>query len=104
MRLGYKQLGLKPVEPLQDRYHRTRWSIMGEEKRDDGEGDPFKFFLEESLARHRNEMMDNFAQILRRLPTSDTSSSSGDADPFKVQLNFDIPLFEGQIYADVVDK
>jgi hypothetical protein len=49
---------------------------MVEEKRDDGAGDPFKLLLEESLTRQRNEMMDNFAQILRRLPTSDTSSSS----------------------------
>jgi hypothetical protein len=49
-------------------------------------------------------MMDNFAQILRRLPTGDTSSSSGGTAPFKVQINFDIPIFEGQIDADVVDK
>jgi hypothetical protein len=84
-RSGYKQLGLEPVEPLQDRPRRTRRPPMGEEKRDDGAGDPFKLLLEESLARQRNEMMDNFAQILRRLPTGDTSSSSGGTTPFKVQ-------------------
>jgi hypothetical protein len=49
-------------------------------------------------------MMDNFMQILRQLPTGEASSSSGHATPFKVQVNFDIPLFEGLIYADVVDK
>ena len=49
-------------------------------------------------------MMDNFAQILWRLPTGDTSSSSGGTAPFKVHLNFDIPIFEGQIDVDVVDK
>jgi hypothetical protein len=49
-------------------------------------------------------MMDNFAQILRRLPTGEASSSSGHATPFKVQVNFDIPLFEGLIDVDVVDK
>jgi hypothetical protein len=49
-------------------------------------------------------MMDNFAQILRRLSTSDTSTLSGSATPFKVHINFDIPIFEGQIYADVIDK
>jgi hypothetical protein len=103
-RSGYKQLGLEPVEPLQDRPRRTRRPPMGEEKRDDGVGDPFKLLLEESLTRQRNEMMDNFAQILRRLPTGDTSSSSGGTTPFKVQINFDIPIFEGQIDADVVDK
>jgi hypothetical protein len=37
---------------------------MGDEKKDDGVGDPFKMLLEESLARKRNKMMDNFAQIL----------------------------------------
>jgi hypothetical protein len=49
-------------------------------------------------------MMDNFAQILRRLPTCDTSSSNRGITPFKVQINFDIPIFEGKIYANVVDK
>ena len=51
-------------------------------------------------------MMDNFAQILQWLPTngaSASSSHSGGATPFKVQVNFDIPIFEGQIYVDVVD-
>ena len=45
-------------------------------------------------------MMDNFAQILQRLPTggaSTSSSHSGGATPFKVQVNFGIPIFEGQI-------
>ena len=48
--------------------------------------------------------MDNFAQILQRLPTGEASSSSGHATPFNVQVNFDISLFEGLIDADVVDK
>jgi hypothetical protein len=41
------------------------------------------------------------------LPTDDASTSnnhSGGATPFKVQVNFDIPIFHGQIYADVVDR
>ena len=52
-------------------------------------------------------MMDNFAQILQRLPSGDASSSnnhSGGATPFKVQVNFDIPVFKGLIDADDVDK
>jgi hypothetical protein len=49
-------------------------------------------------------MMDSFAQILRWLQTGDASSSSGGVTPFKVQINFDIIVFEGQIDADVVDK
>ena len=71
---------------------------MGDEKKDDGVRDPFKMLLEEALARQRNKMMDNFAHILRRLPTRDKSSSSVHATPFKVQVNFYIPLFEGLIY------
>jgi hypothetical protein len=49
-------------------------------------------------------MMDNFVQILRRLPIGDASSSNGGTIPFKVQINFNIPIFEGQIDADDVDK
>eukprot|EP00253_Pinus_taeda_P020621 PITA_20621 len=52
-------------------------------------------------------MMDSFAQILQRLPRSDASASSsysGNATPFKVQVNFEIPIFEGQIDADAIDK
>ena len=70
----------------------------------DRTGDPFKKFLEESLMQKRNEMIDSFMQILRRLPTSDTSSSSLGATPFKVQINLDILIFEGQIDTDAVDK
>jgi hypothetical protein len=49
-------------------------------------------------------MMDSFTQILRWLPIGDTYSSSGGAAPFKVQINFNIPIFEGQIDADAIDK
>jgi len=52
-------------------------------------------------------MMDNFVQILKRLPKGDTSTSNsyfGNATPFKVQVNFEIPIFEGQIDADTIDK
>jgi hypothetical protein len=37
---------------------------MGDEDKDDRVGDPIKMVLEESLAQQRNEMMDNFTQIL----------------------------------------
>ena len=53
-------------------------------------------------------MMDNFARILCRLPTtSDAYTSNGhsrSAPPFKVQVNFDIPVFEGQKGADALEK
>jgi len=57
---------------------------MGGEMRDDEAGDPFKKFLEEALTRYRNKMIDNFEQILRRIPIGEASSSSGGATPFKV--------------------
>jgi hypothetical protein len=37
---------------------------MGDKKKYDGAGDPFKKILEDALARQRNEMIENFAQIL----------------------------------------
>ena len=53
-------------------------------------------------------MMDSFTQILLRMSAaasaSSTSNRVGDETPFKVQVNFDIPLFEGQIDADAVDN
>ena len=52
-------------------------------------------------------MMDNFVQILQRLPKGDESTSdsySGSTTPFKVQVNFEIPMFEGQIDANAIDK
>ena len=80
---------------------------MADEKKDEGAGDPIKILLEEALERQRNAMMDNFAQILQRLPRGDTSTSSnyfGSATPFKVQVNFDIPIFKGYIDVDIIDK
>jgi hypothetical protein len=60
--------------------------------------------FEESLMQQRNEMMDSFARILQWLPTCDAPSLSGGIAPFKVQINFNILIFEGKIEADVVDK
>ena len=77
---------------------------MAGEKKDDETRDPFKLLLEEALAQQRNEMMDSFVQILRRLPTSDISSSRGGVSPFKVHIKFDIPIFEGHIDTNAVDK
>ena len=79
---------------------------MGDEKKDEGAGDPIKILIEETLEKQRNAMMDKFAHILQRLPTGDASASSshsGGATPFKVQVKFDIPIFNGQIDVDIVD-
>jgi hypothetical protein len=53
-------------------------------------------------------MMDNFAQILRRISTTmegpSTKSHFRGVIPFKVQVKFDIPLFECQIDVDALEK
>ena len=71
---------------------------MAKENKYEGVEDPIKSLLEESLARQRYEMMKFFSQSLRQLSTTtDTSTSSGHfggVAPFKVQVNFDIPIFE----------
>ena len=79
---------------------------MAEEKKGEGAGDPIKILLKEALEKQRNAMMDNFAQILKWLPTDGVSTSrnrSRGTAPFKVQVNFEIPIFDDQIDADIVD-
>jgi hypothetical protein len=81
---------------------------MEEEKRNKGAEDPINMFLSESLVQQRNEILDNFSQILQQLSTMIDAFSSrslfGDTTPFKVQVNFDIPVFEGQINANDLEK
>jgi len=103
-RSEYKELGLELVS-LEERSSCTpkKPPMVGENK-DNGIGDPFKLLIEESLTQQRNEMMDSFTQILRWLPTGDTSSLNRGTAPFKVQINFNILIFEGQIDVDAVDK
>ena len=79
---------------------------MGYEKKYEGAKYPIKMLLKEALEKQRNAMMDNFSQILQRLPTGGASTSSnhsGGETPFKVQVNFHIPIFYGQIDAYAVD-
>ena len=53
-------------------------------------------------------MMEKFSHIFQRLPIKTGMSSLRDhfgiTSPFKVQVNFDIPIFEGQIDANALDK
>ena len=60
-RVGYKELGLNLVEPLQDQPRKSRWPPMGDEKKDEGAEYPIKMFLKEALEKQMNVMMDNFA-------------------------------------------
>jgi hypothetical protein len=100
----YRELGLKVVY-LEDNFsHMPKKLSMEGENKDGGTRYPFKMIVSESIEQHRNEMMDIFSQILRRLSASDASTSSGGASPFKVHINFDIPIFEGKIYEDAIDN
>jgi hypothetical protein len=107
-RSRYRELGLKLVSLEDNRSHQPKWPPMAEEKRDEGAEDPIKLLLTEVLVQQRNEMLENFSQILQRLLTitgkSSSSSHFRDATTFKLQINFGIPIFEGQINADVLEK
>ena len=103
-RSGYRAFSIELVSLDQSR--RPKRPPMEEEKRDDGVGDPIKSLLEESLERQRNEIMDSFSKILMRMSAMVNSPSTSmcfkDETPFKVQVNFDIPLFEGKINVDAL--
>jgi hypothetical protein len=103
----YKESGLELIETLKIA-SLAPMDSHGNKKKDEGVGDPIKLLLKESLALKRDQMMDNFSKILQQLPkTSGASTSSnnfGGATPFKVQVNFDIPIFERQIDVDALDK
>jgi hypothetical protein len=106
-RSRYKELRLEVLDPLKDRPRQPRQPPMPEEKRDERAGDPIQLLLKESLTTE-GEMMEIFAQILRRLPTIANQSSSsghfGGVALFKVQVNFDIPVFECQIDANALER
>jgi hypothetical protein len=107
-RSEYSQLGLEFFS-LEDNHSRTpKKPSMAAEKKDDGAEDSINLLLEQALARQRDEMMENFAHILQCLSIATCTSSSSDhfggTSPFKVQVNFDIPIFEGQIDADALEK
>ena len=102
-RSKYSKLGLDLVS-LEENHSRTpKKPSIAEEKKNDGEYDPINLFLEQALMRQRDEMMENFAHILQclliALGASSSSGHFGGTSPFKVQVNFDIPVFEGQIDA-----
>jgi hypothetical protein len=50
IRSEYKKLGLELIEPLPCQSHQAQKKPMGDEKKDDGVGDPIKMMLEEALA------------------------------------------------------
>ena len=64
-----------------------------------------KTLVEEALNKQREEMMKQFLAMLgkREAQSSPSNPKFGGQTPFKVQVNFDIPTFQGKIDADVVD-
>ena len=72
---------------------------MVEENKNDRGDDPINLLLEQDLTRQRDEMMENFSHILQGLLIEIGAYSSnnhfGSTSPFKVQVNFDILIFEG---------
>jgi hypothetical protein len=94
-RSEYSKLGLELVS-------------LEDNQKNNGAEDSINLLLDQALTRQRDEMMENFSHILQRLLiTTGTSSSSGQfggTSPLKEHVNFDIPIFEGQIDADALDK
>jgi hypothetical protein len=107
-RSEYSKLGLELVSLEDNRSRTPKKPSMVEENKNDRADDSINLLLEQALTRQRDEMMENFSHILQRLPIATGASSSnnhfGSTSPFKVQVNFDIPVFEGQIDADALDK
>ena len=108
MRSEYRKLGLELVS-LEDNHSRMpKKPSMAEEKKNNGADDYINLLLEQALTWQRDEMMDDFSHILQYLPIKTNTSSSSDhfggTFPFKVQVNFDIPVFEGQIDAEALEN
>jgi hypothetical protein len=81
---------------------------MVEEKKNDRADNSINMLLEQALKRQRDKMIENLSHILQHLLITIGASSSSDhfggTSPFKVQVNFDIPIFEGQIDAHALEK
>jgi hypothetical protein len=107
-RSEYSKLSLELVSLEDNRSRTPKKPSMAEENKNNGANDPISLLLEQALTRQRDKMMESFSHILQHLSiaTCEYSSSShfGGTSPFKVQVNFDIPVFEGQIDTESLDK
>jgi hypothetical protein len=107
-RSEYSKLGLD-IFSLEYNFSLTpKKPSMVEENKNDEADNPINMLLKQALTHHRDEMMENFSHILQCLLIATGASSSNNyfrsTSSFKVQVNFDIPIFEGQIDADALDK
>jgi hypothetical protein len=98
IRSGYIELGLELVSLEEKLSFQSKRPPMVEEQIDEGVGDPINLLLMDVLAKHRKTMMNHFSQILQMLLTTTkeylSSCHFGGITPFKVQVNFNIPIFE----------
>jgi hypothetical protein len=101
-------LGLKLVSLEENRSPTQNKPSMEKEKKNGRAGDSVNLLLDQDLTKQRDEMMEKFFHIIQCLSIGrDTYSSNnhfGSTSPLKVQVNFDILVFEGEIDADSLDK
>ena len=67
-RSEYSKLGLELVSLEDNRSRPPKKPSMAEEKKNDGAEDSIHLLLEKALTRQRDEMMENFVDILQHLP------------------------------------
>ena len=107
-RSEYRKLDLELISLEDNRSRTPKKPSMAKENKNDEVEDSINLLLDQALAQQREEMMENFSHILQHLPREACASSSrdhfGGTSPFKVQCNFDIPIFEGQIDAYDLEK
>jgi hypothetical protein len=107
-RSKYSQLGHDLVSLEENHSHTPKNPSMVTKNKNGGEEYYINLLLEKPLTRQRDKMMDNSTHILQRLSiatgTYSSSNHFGGTSPFKVQVNFYIPIFEGHIYVDAIEK
>jgi hypothetical protein len=107
MRSEYSQLGLDLVSLEENHSNMPKKPSMVAEK-NGREEYSIKMLLEQALARQRDKMMENFSHILQFFPIATCTYSSnnhfGGTSPLRVQVKFYIPIFEGQIDVDALEK
>jgi hypothetical protein len=107
-RSEYRKLGLNLVSLEENFSHMPKKLSMVEENKNNREDNSINLLLEQALSRERDEMMENYFHILQCLLITTGAYSSRNhfrgTLPFKVQVNFDIPIFEVQIDAYALEK
>jgi hypothetical protein len=107
MRYEYSKLGLELVSLEENRSCTPKKTSMVEENKNNKAEEFNNMLPEQALTRQRDEMMEDFAYILQHLSITTCTSSSNDhfggISPLKVQVNFDILVFEGQIDVDSLE-